>query len=150
MDLVMAALRTRVSAIETGESPFAVRIATHDHSFIGDEPASAGGGGLGPNPLELLASSLAECTVMTVRWFALQQGWPVEHIEVVVDHVKTVIAGAAAPIDIFDKTVSISAPLLGADQLARLMEIAGKCPVQRVLEGAPLIRTKAGASTPEH
>ncbi|MBB4858799.1 putative OsmC-like protein [Novosphingobium chloroacetimidivorans] len=87
---------------------------------------------------------------MTVRWFALQQGWPVEHIEVVVDHVKTVITGAAAPIDIFDKTVSISAPLLGADQLARLMEIAGKCPIQRVLEGAPLIRTKAGVSMPEH
>ncbi len=146
----MAALRTRVSAIEIGESPFAVRIATHDHSFIGDEPTSAGGGGLGPNPFELLASSLAECTIITVRWFALQQGWPVEHIEVVVDHVKTVIAGAGAPIDIFDKTISISAPLLGADQLARLMEIAGKCPVQRVLEGAPLVRTKAGASMPEH
>ena len=146
----MAALRTRVSAIETGESPFAVRIFTPDHSFISDEPASAGGGGLGPNPFELLASSLAECTAMTVRWFALQQGWPFEQIEVVVDHAKTVVVGAAGPVDAFDKTVSISAPLLGADQLERLLEIAGKCPVQRVLEGSPLIRTKAGASMPGH
>lgn len=146
----MAALRTRVSATEIGESPFAVRIDTHDHSFTGDEPASVGGAGLGPNPLELLAASLAECTAMTVRWFALQQGWPVEHVEVVVDHAKAVIVGAAAPVDVFDKTISIRAPLLSAEQRRRLLEIAGKCPVQRILEGAPLIRTKAGASMPEH
>jgi putative redox protein len=143
---VMAALRTRVSATETGEGPYAVRIDTHDHSFVGDEPASVGGGGLGPNPFELLTAALAECTAMTVRWYALQHGWPVEHIEVVVDHAKTVVVGATVPIDVFDKTVSIRAPLLGPDQVERLMEIAGKCPVHRVLEGMPIIRTKAAAS----
>lgn len=146
----MAALRTRVSATETGESPYAVRIDTADHSFIGDEPLRVGGGGLGPNPFELLTAALAECTAMTVRWFALRKGWPVEHIEVVVEHTKTVVVGAAVPVDVFDKIVLIRGPLLDSDQLARLMEIAGKCPIQRVLEGAPVIHTQAGASTPEH
>jgi len=76
--------------------------------------------------------------------------WPVEHIEAVVEHAKTVVVGAAVPVDVFDKTVTIRAPLLDADRVARLMEIAGNCPVHRVLEGASKIRPKAGASAPEH
>lgn len=87
---------------------------------------------------------------MTVRWFALQQGWRVEHVGVVVEHGKTIIAGADAPVDVFDKTVSIRAPLLRDEQLSRLMEIASKCPVQRVLEGIPLIRTRPGTALPDY
>ena len=69
----MAALRTRATASEIGESPFAVQIEMGAHTVVGDEPASAGGEGLGPNPFELLTGALAECTAMTIRWFARQQ-----------------------------------------------------------------------------
>ena len=70
------ALRTRVLATETGEGPYAVRIDTQDHSVVSDEPASMGGGGLGPNPFDLLTAALAESTAMTVRWYALPHRWP--------------------------------------------------------------------------
>lgn len=64
----------------------------------------------------------------------------------VIDHAKTVVVGATVPVDVFDKTISIRAPLLGPDQVKRLMEIAGTCPIHRVLEGMPIIGTKATAS----
>ena len=43
-------------------------------------------------PLEFdpLTAALAECTAMTVRWFAQKRGWPVEQVEVVVEHGKNV------------------------------------------------------------
>lgn len=145
----MATLRTRVTVSETHDSPFAVRIDTGVHELVGDEPADAGGGGLGPNPLELLIAALAECTTMTVRWYARQQGWPLDHVKVVVDHVKREVPGNTGSIDFFDKTVFLTSPRLEEKHRERLLEIAGKCPIQRMLEGAPVISTKLGRSLDE-
>lgn len=139
---MVAAVRSHVLASETGASAFAVSIAVGEHELIGDEPVAAGGLGLGPNPFELLSASLAECTAMTVRWFAINEGWPVEHVEVVVDHAKKVLVGTTVPVDVFEKTVLIRGELTER-QRARLLDVAGRCPVQRVLEGSPLINTKA-------
>lgn len=145
----MAALRTRATVSETGESPFAVQIEVGAHNMVGDEPVSAGGGGLGPNPFELMTAALAECTAITVRWFARQQDWPLEHVEVVVDHAKKLIAGSSAPLDIFEKTIFIRGSQLDDAQRARLIDVAAKCPIQRVLEGVPVINTKLGRSLDE-
>lgn len=145
----MVALRTRATAAEIGESPFAVQIEMGAHTIVGDEPASAGGGGLGPNPFELLTAALAECTTMTIRWFARQQDWPVEHVEVVVDHAKKLFAGSSAPVDVFEKTIFIRGTDLDDAQRARLLDVAAKCPIQRILEGSPAINTKLGRSLDE-
>jgi putative redox protein len=145
----MTALRTRVSVSETGESPFAVRIDTGAHELMGDEPIGAGGGGLGPSPLDLMTAALAECTAMTVRWYARQQGWPLDHVEVVVDHAKRAFGGTTGSTDVFEKTIFLKGPRLDETQRARLIDIAGKCPIQRVLEGAPAIGTKPGRSLDE-
>src|SRR5688572_3941985 len=137
----MAAPRIHVAVSETGKSPFAVRIEMGSHVLTGDEPVAAGGGGLGPSPFELLSAALAECTAMTVRWFARRQGWPLEHVEVVVEYEKARIAGAAAPVDVFEKTIFIRGPKLTDEQRASLIDVAAKCPVQRILEGSPTIRS---------
>ena len=140
----MAALRTRAAASETGESPFAVRIEMGAHEIVGDEPVSAGGNGLGPNPFELMTAALAECTAMTVRWYARQNNLPLDHVEVVIEHAKKLLAGASEPVDVFDKTVFIRGSRLTDNQRTHLIEIASRCPIQRVLEGTPMIITKPG------
>lgn len=137
----MAAFRARAVATETGQSTYAVRIAVGGHLLTGDEAVDAGGGGLGPSPFELLSAALAECTAMTMRWYAQQQGWSVEGIEVAVDYGKKVLAGAASPVDAFEKTISIQAPDLTDEQRTRLLNVAAKCPVQRTLESVPMITT---------
>ncbi|WP_116813305.1 OsmC family protein [Steroidobacter cummioxidans] len=140
----MAPPRIHVTVSETAKSPFAVRIEMGSHVLAGDEPVDAGGGGLGPSPFELLSAALAECTAMTVRWYARQQGWPVEHVAVSVDYGKELLAGASTPRDVFEKTIAIRGPQLTDEQRKRLLDVAARCPVQRVLEGSPLIKAKLG------
>lgn len=140
----MAALRTRATASETGDSPFAVSLEMGEFVLTGDEPVSAGGGGLGPNPFQLITAALAECTAMTVRWFARQRDWPLDHVEVTVDHVKKLIPGGVDPVDVFDKVVIVRGLDLTDEQHAQLIRVADQCPIQRVLEGAPRIDTRAG------
>jgi putative redox protein len=133
-----------VHVTETGESPFAVRIETGGHALVGDEPAAMGGADLGPAPYQLLAAALGECTAMTVRWFARQRQWPVEHVEVDVTHEKGAVEGRAGLADIFRKTVRIRGEALTEDQHQRLLDVAAKCPVHRTLEHGAVIATLDG------
>ena len=137
----MAAIRAHATAAETGESAYAVRLTMGPHEITGDEAVDVGGGGLGPAPFELLAAALAECTAMTVRWYARQQNLPVENVVVSVDYAKKVLAGATAPVDVFEKTIAIRGAQLTDEQRTRLLNVAAKCPVQRTLEGVPTITT---------
>jgi len=122
---------------ETAESAYAVDITVSGHKLKGDEPVSSGGGNLGPAPYDLLLAALGECTAMTVRWYALQQKWPLEHVAVTLTHRKE------NKTDIFTKTLTIKGSNLTEEQHRKLIEVAGKCPVQRTLEGTPVIKTNS-------
>jgi len=135
---------TTVYISETGASPFAVRIDTGSHIIIGDEAIADGGDNLGASPYQMLAAALGECTAMTVRWYARQQQWALEHVAVRITHEKAELEGRPHKTDIFRKTVDIRGPALTQEQVAKLVEIAAKCPVQRTLEGQPLITTATG------
>jgi putative redox protein len=121
--------------IETGESAYAVNISVSGHALKGDEPVASGGGDLGPAPYDMLLAALGECTAMTVRWYALQQKYPLEKVEVRLTHDKE------NKTDIFTKQVILYGDALSPEQKKKLVEVAGKCPVQRTLEGTPVIRT---------
>ncbi len=136
---------TTAHVIETGESPFSVRIDVSGHSFVGDEPPAMGGGDLGPAPFDLLLAALGECTAMTLRWYARQQNWPLERVEVTLTHTKGDVAGKSAKIDHFTKTIRVSGDALTDDQRDKLIAIAARCPVQRTLEGTPVITTLAAS-----
>jgi putative redox protein len=124
-------------AAETGESVFAVDIEVSGHSIKGDEPVDAGGKNLGPAPYDTLLAALGECTAMTVRWYARQQQWPLEKVEVTLTYHKE------NKQDIFTKDITLHGNALSEDQRKKLIEVAGKCPVQRTLEGTPVITTRA-------
>ena len=133
---------THAHVAETGESTFAVTIDVSGHGLMGDEPAEAGGKDLGPAPYDMLLASLGECTAMTIRWYARQKNWPLEKVEVELTHQKQKIDGQPFKVDVFNKKITLHGPQLDADQRAKLIEIAAKCPVQRTLEGTPRIRTE--------
>lgn len=120
---------------ETGESAYAVDISVSGHRLIGDEPVDAGGGNLGPAPYDLLVAALGECTAMTVRWYAIQQKWPLDKVEVKLTHRKE------GKQDVFEKSIALHGDSLTDEQHSKLIEIAAKCPVQRTLEGTPVIQT---------
>lgn len=121
--------------IETGESDFAVSIDVSGHIIKGDEPIEAGGGNLGPAPYDLLLAALGECTAMTVRWYALQQKWPLDKVEVKLTFQKIDKVG------VFEKHIMVHGDQLSDEQREKLIDVAAKCPVQRTLEGKVEIRT---------
>jgi putative redox protein len=128
---------TRAFVSENGRSAFAVDIQVSGYTLLGDEPVDAGGGNLGPSPYDMLLSALGECTAMTVRWYALQQKWPLDKVEVTLTHHKE------GRNDHFTKQIKLFGDHLTADQKEKLVAVAAKCPVQRTLEGTPTITTSA-------
>lgn len=120
---------------ENGQSSYAVDITASGYDLIGDEPSSMGGGDLGPAPYDFLTAALGECTVMTIRWYAIQKSWPLEHAAATVTHQKE--NGQ----DVFHKTITITGDKLTPEQREKLIEVAAKCPVQRSLLATPVITT---------
>jgi putative redox protein len=120
---------------ETGESLYAVNITVSGHTLKGDEPVASGGGNLGPAPYDMLLAALGECTAMTVRWYARQQNWPLEKVEVNLTYQKL------DKVDVFEKAVIVHGDALTQDQRKKLVDVAAKCPVQRTLESDVVIRT---------
>ena len=128
-------LRT-AHVIENGESAYCVDIIVSGFGIKGDEPVEAGGGNLGPAPYDTLLAALGECTCMTVRWFARQQNWPLDKVEVFLTHHKE------GRTDHFTKEIMLYGDSLTAEQREKLIDVAAKCPVQRTLEGTPVIETR--------
>lgn len=131
---------------ETGMGPFQQAIAIGPHRLIGDEPASVGGQGTGPNPYDLLLAALGTCTSMTMRMYANHKGLPLDQVEVVLHHAKIYAEDCAdcetdsGKVDEITRDIRLSGDLTDA-QRTRLMEIADKCPVHRTLHGEVKVRS---------
>jgi putative redox protein len=116
------------------------------HHLLADEPAASGGTDAGPGPYQLLSAGLGACTSMTVRMYARRKGWPLEHVAVDISHDKLHAQDCAdcpdktAKIDVFQRVIRLDGPL-DADQRARLLAIADRCPVHRTLEGTIRVET---------
>nr|WP_317632888.1 OsmC family protein [uncultured Flavobacterium sp.] len=99
-------------------------------TFLADEPADLGGTNLGPTPLELLASSLAACTAITVRMYANRKQWPLEDIVVDVELDTESKPGTT----LFKKKIEIIGDELDDKMRERILNIAEKCPVNKILQ----------------
>jgi putative redox protein len=133
-----------VTVSETGAGRFQVEVMAPGASFLADEPVAAGGLGSGPNPYDLLAAALGACTAMTLRLYAERKGWPLERATVRVLHARTGLDRR----DRFAREIVLKGPL-DADQRARLLEIANRCPVHRTLEvGSEIITVLSTAMPP--
>ncbi len=109
---------------------FTQEIEVRQHHLGADEPADHGGDDSAPSPQELLAASLASCTAVTMEMYAKRKGWDVERAEVECDYSPAERGGPTT------FTLVLRFPNdLSPEQIERLAQIAGKCPVHRTLEG---------------
>lgn len=115
------------------------------HHTVADEPLAYGGTNRGMSPYGFLSAGLGACTSMTIRMYARRKRWPLTHVSVDVSHDKVHAqdaegAGGAQKIDGFYRAITLLGDL-NADQRARLLEIADKCPVHRTLETSSKVTT---------
>ncbi|MBB4660163.1 bifunctional alpha/beta hydrolase/OsmC family protein [Parvularcula dongshanensis] len=140
--------RPDVVVRETGAGRFQVLATTGRHHLIADEPETVGGDDTGPSPYDLLATALGACTAMTLRMYAERKGLPLDRAVVTVRHEKVheeelerMMAEGTAKPDRFTRVLSLEGDLT-TDQRQRLLEIAGRCPVHKTLEGGAHIDTE--------
>ena len=129
-------------------SGFLQEVVSGAHHLRADEPASAGGDNAGPGPYDYLLAGLGACTSMTVGLYARRKQIPLENITVSLRHSR-IHAEDCAECDtkegMLDR-IEVDVELTGSltpEQRAKLMEIAGKCPVHRTLKSEIDIKVRA-------
>jgi putative redox protein len=103
---------------------------------IADEPLEVGGKNLGFSPSELLASSLAACTLITLRMYINRKQWNVSEINITVDFEKD----PDKKVSLLTRKIEIIGEVDEA-QKQRLTAIANGCPIHKTLTNTIQIQT---------
>lgn len=109
-----------------------------NHFAVLDEPVDRGGDNNGPTPVEYLLTAIGGCVSMTLRMYAERKKWDVGEITVNVtqkeeltpDGIKKSLTEEIS----FEKEIT-------EVQKTKLLEIAGKCPVAKMVKGETEIRS---------
>src|SRR5438094_10674746 len=134
---------------------FKQEIVAGRHHLSADEPVSAGGSDTGPDPYDYLLIAIGVCTSMTVGLYARRKQLPLENIIVSLWHSRIYAKDCEecetkeGMLDRIDVEVELSGALT-SEQHAKLMEIAGKCPVHRAITSEINIRLRAAEKSPAH
>jgi len=121
-----------------GTEKYQCTIEWRNGKIISDEPETSGGKDTGPDPHTLLLSSLASCTLMTLRMYIDRKGWDIPQIEVNTNYYSEMTGeNTSIIIDIDIKFLSE----IDKEKKLRLLEIAKKCPISKILEGDTKVRT---------
>ncbi len=125
--------------LSTSTENFSTEIHARNHQWISDEPESNGGKNAGPTPHELLLSSLAACTAITVKMYAQRKQWDLQSLNISLNISEEKTNEGLKSI-IF-RELSFKGNL-DTEQRDRLLHIAKICPVAKVLSGSISIESK--------
>jgi putative redox protein len=129
----------KVTAItELDKSHYRTKVYAGGHFIYADEPEEIGGTDEGMTPSALLLASLGSCTAITIRMYA-------DRKNMALDAIKIHLAINDKEEDLSKDThisrkIELSGDLTAAEML-RLMEIADRCPIHKILSNPIKIET---------
>ena len=135
--------KTKIQA-GIGHEHFVSKLYMRGHLLVADEPIDNGGSDAGPTPTELLLSSLASCTTSTLRMYVDRKGWEVDRVDLEMGiRIEKTDSGQVSYLDsVIEITGNVS-----SEQKERLLEIARKCPIHRLLTNPINISTQIKPDT---
>ncbi|NJK41906.1 MAG: OsmC family protein [Acaryochloridaceae cyanobacterium SU_2_1] len=120
--------------ISSNTSHLGQDITSRQFHLLADEPPDLGGNDTGPTPFEFVLAGLGSCKAITVKMYAARKGWQLDHVYVDCRLVKVDNA----------QTIQAQLQLVGVltvEQRQRLLEIADRCPVHKLLMAETSIQT---------
>jgi putative redox protein len=123
---------------------FSQSLIAGSHAFYADQSESDDGDDLGPTPYEILLWALGACTSMTLMMYARRQGWDLRDVRVHLHHERdhaTDCVNCEDPnsrIDRIERVIALEGDLT-AEQRARLLAIASRCPIHRTMQNRPVV-----------
>lgn len=118
-----------------GVHNFLVKSTTRSHEVRADTNEQNGGQDQAMNPHELLESALAACTSITVKMYAKRKGMKLSDVEV---QVHTESEGKES---VISRKINLIGDL-SEEEKTRLLEIADKCPIHKLLTSQISIKTE--------
>lgn len=113
---------------------YVVEISSGTHTILSDISAKFGGTDVGPDPHELFQAALAACTIITVQMFADRHEWKLESADVKISIDKE------GPQSHLIREIAFKGDL-SPEQITRLLEIADKCPIHKLMTSEISIST---------
>lgn len=103
------------------------------HTWTADLEQKAGGKETAPDPHDLLDSALAACTALTLEVYLRRKGWAVTDVHVTIDHIETKAEDGKVHYQL-RRNIRIEGEVSQEDR-QRLLDIANRCPLHRLLTG---------------
>lgn len=129
---------TQITAVtELDRSHYKTKIYSGGHFIYSDEPNDLGGTDEGMAPGALLLASLGSCTAITIRMYADRKGIDVEQIKIELAICKE---EEMTPGTRITRQITLVGDLTAEDR-ERLLVIADKCPVHKMLSNPIKIET---------
>jgi putative redox protein len=120
-----------------GTQKYLCNITWRNGQFLMDEPDNVGGKDLGMDPFSTLLASLAGCTLSTLRMYIDRKEWIIPEINISLNLYQETEGK-------FTTTIRRNITFLGEvspEQKERLLIIADKCPISKLLKGKININT---------
>lgn len=110
-----------------------------NHFVVIDEPVDLGGDDNAPTPVEYVLTAIGSCVAITLRMYAQRKNWDLGKIKVDVYQKDELTKEGTSPKIIeeisFEKEIT-------NEQRIKLLEIAGKCPVARLIKNETKLESK--------
>lgn len=129
--------------VKIGKERFKTEVFFEQHSLVADEPVSVGGSDLGPTPGELFLSSLGTCAAITIRMYADRKEWDLQNVHI--DLNLETKEDEDGKYTLVTECIRLEGNL-DEKQINRLLDIATKCPVARVVKGRVITKSELIAS----
>lgn len=126
------------SEVLLSEKKYLGEAKMRNHFAVLDEPIKAGGGDTGPTPVEYLLTAIGGCVAMTLRMYAERKDQNLGKIKVIVSQ-KEELTSSGIKKSLLEE-ISFENEIT-EEQRIKLLEIAGKCPVAKMVKGETEIAT---------
>ncbi|MEO1147000.1 MAG: OsmC family protein [Cyanobacteria bacterium J06638_22] len=120
--------------VSSTDARYTQTIHIRQFELVADETVDMEGNDAGPKPTELLLGSLGACKAITLKMYAGRKGWPLERVDVALTEEK---AGDRPQIQ---AALHLEGNL-SEEQKERLLVIADKCPIHKMLSASVDIHT---------